>query len=137
MWALCCKGGSVKVSILGFVLLMFTALVNSAELTLKAQNELNSIKLGNNTVLSQVTYKANFASNFEIVEWGCGAPCTESVIINLISGDIVKFINSCYGLAFSVVSNKVAFINIPNDPTTSCINTQKLELIDGNVVKAT
>ena len=120
-------------------LLLFTvfAFNLNAKLSPEAESALKEIEWGSLSIIEQIKFKANFASNFEVVEWGCGAPCTQSVIIELESGIIIDFLDSCYGLKFTIESNVIEFLNIENDPLESCNNLNKLKLINGKLVPAT
>ena len=117
------------------VLLLTTTFNATAKLTPEAEDALKALEWGNLSIIERIEFKANFAEAFEIVEWGCGAPCTQSVIIEVATGEIVSFVDSCYGLDFTLESNVIAFINIENDPLPSCNNKQKLTLVDGELVK--
>ena len=103
----------------------------------EAESTLKEIEWGSLTIIERIKFRANFAKNYEIVEWGCGSPCTQSVIIELDSGNIVDFLDSCYGLKFSFDSNVIEFVNIENDLLDSCNNLNKLKLISGKLVPAT
>ncbi len=92
-----------------FCLLAFNL---NAKLSQEAESTLKDIDLENLSILERFKFKANFAEHFEIVEWGCGAPCTQSVIIELSSGNIVDFLDSCYSLRLNTDSNSNEFINI-------------------------
>ena len=118
------------------LLLLVVSFNADAKLTPEAENRLKALEWGNLSIIERIEFKSNFAEAFEIVEWGCGAPCTQSVIIEVATGEIVSFVDSCYGLDFTLGSNVIAFINIENDPLLSCNNTQKLTLVDGELVIA-
>ncbi|WP_346837039.1 hypothetical protein [Microbulbifer sp. SAOS-129_SWC] len=117
--------------------LFFAISVNSAELTSEATKELKNIEWENLSIIDRITYKPNFFHDYEIVEWGCGSPCTQSVIINLKTGELVSFIDSCYGLNFSIESSIIKFENIPDDPVNFCRNEKVLKLVASKLIDAT
>ena len=104
----------------------------------QAKKELESIELNNGfTAYDYVKLKANFNSNYEVVEWTCGAPCTQSVVINLKSGELVGDISSCYGLEYELSRNTIAFVNIEDDPMQSCKNDKVFVLDNEKLIEKT
>ena len=70
--------------------------------------ELSSIRMLNgDSPIDYVKYEPNYATFFEIVEWSCGSPCKQSVIIDLRNGKIIGSINFCYGLNYNLSSTLI------------------------------
>ena len=71
--------------------------------------KLSSIRMLNgDSPIDYVKYEPNYATFFEIVEWSCGSPCKESVVIDLRNGKIIGSINFCYGLNYNLSSTLIA-----------------------------
>lgn len=48
-------------------------------------------KLFRTTITNQVSEGANFAGHYTVVTWGCGTSCRGYAIVDVITGNIVKF----------------------------------------------
>lgn len=85
-------------------------------------NDLRTIKLlgSDDSPLSLVQHKANFAGHYEIIEWGCGSPCYMAAIINCIDGKLVDYISSCYGIEYHIDSYLIKTITIDEEEYDLC-----------------
>ena len=58
--------------------------------------------------------KINFAGNYTYVQWGCGSPCHQSMIIDRRDGKIYDVPTSSLGYSFQADS-KMLIVNPPNE----------------------
>ncbi len=66
-------------------------------------NKLSKIELMNgDSPLDYVKYVPNYSTFYEIVEWSCGSPCKQVVIIDLRNGKVIGSLNYCYNLDFNL-----------------------------------
>ena len=123
---------------LALLVLIIPAFAYSGDLKidLKIKEKLTSIELTNGlTAFDYFKNKANFDGHYEVVEWGCGAPCTMSSIINLESGEIIESLNSCYGLNFKIDSNVLSYNNLYPGQLPGCDNDTTYTIKNEKLVK--
>lgn len=92
----------------------------SVELLPSTIKVLKKIKLGNgDTALDYVKEEVNYAGHYEIVEWNCGAPCLQAIVIDYETGKIIGNISACYELEYQLESSLIKADDVEDDTLCS------------------